>query len=54
MFYDDMIRTIGIGLHSEKAKKIIDTHIKYKLLWVFELTLGKCNKSKYNNNNKPL
>ena len=41
MLYDDMIRNIGIAHQNESAGISLETYIKHKLLWVFDLTPGK-------------
>ena len=44
MLYDDMIRNIGIAHQNESAGISIDTYVKHKLLWVFDLTPDNCNR----------
>ena len=40
MLYDDMIRNIGIGHQNESVGISLETYVKHKLLWVFDLTPG--------------
>lgn len=54
MLYDDMIRNIGIAHQNESAGISLDTYIKHKLIWVFDLTPGEYDVSKSNTNNEPL
>ena len=41
MLYDDMIRNIGIGRQNESVGIALETYVKHKLLWIFDLTPGK-------------
>ena len=41
MLYDDMIRNIGIGHQNESVGIGLETYVKHKLLWIFDLTPGK-------------
>ena len=44
MLYDDLIRNIGIGHQNESAGISLETYVKHKLLWVFDLTPDNCNR----------
>ena len=44
LLYDDLIRNIGIAHQNESVGITIDTYIKHKLLWVFDLTPDNCNR----------
>jgi hypothetical protein len=44
VLYDDFLRNIGIGHQNESIGVSLDTYVKHKLLWVFDLTPDNCNR----------
>ena len=44
VLYDDFLRNCGVSHQNESIGVSIDTYIKHKLLWVFDLTPDNCNR----------